>query len=468
MASKEETTLDNFLLCSICQQCLQKPKELPCKHMVCRDCIQNYILNNARDQGFDCPCCQKLITVSDSNRPLVEWADRMPTNFEMMNKLQEMNLDEEVICLKVCEICSGKLIEVSATKYCTKCNIFFCDECGNIHWLLNGSKCHIIAFLDRQEPLKRYSLLSCELNTIFNVRLKLCKISSGGDKLMTSDENSYDKVRCLVTSACFLDDGCVVIVDQGNKKLKLFDTCYHFLTAISMDAYDIVNIDHFLVALTCPNEKRVRFYNLQEHKFTETGDIETEDMCYGLCLMNDKIAVGCAGSVPKLKLFNKSGELHTIRIRSGTLTLKAPYYVTYISSKRYFYISDTESKCVKCIKTDGSIVWESQIKDVRGLATCRDYLFMARQDQSTVDIVSHEGKCLKSIISLKDGVHKPHAISVRIADDRILLLLSDDTDHVSVFTLEEPMLDDAVNAYHSRRKISDASISSDPMNWKKT
>ncbi|KAL3879484.1 hypothetical protein ACJMK2_031780 [Sinanodonta woodiana] len=469
MASKEQTNQNNSFVCSICQQCLREPKELSCKHVVCRDCIHNYILNNARDYGFDCPCCQKMIQVADTSRPLAEWVDNIPTSYELIHKLQKMNVDEGDLCLKFCEICSGNLYDVKATKHCIKCNSFFCDECGDIHGLLNGSKEHILAFLDRNEDFKSDPLLSCELNALFNVRRNISKICSSGDNVMMPGENVPDKVRCLVTGACFLDDGCVVIVDRGNRKLKLFDACYHFLIAISIDAYDVVNLGHFLVALTCPNEKRMRFYNLHEHEFIETGDIETEDMCYGLCLMNDKIAVGCVGSVPNLKIVDNNGGLRTIRIRSGTLTFKVPYYITYHSSKNYFYVSDAESKCVKCLEADGNIVWERHIKDARGLSICCDYLLMARQEQCTVDIVNNEGQYLKSIISMKDGVHKPHAISVRSADDRILLLLSDDTDLVSVFTLENPMLKQAVNEYqHNIIKTSDPSITSHLTNSKKT
>ncbi|KAK3577030.1 hypothetical protein CHS0354_003103 [Potamilus streckersoni] len=467
MASEEERTIDNFFVCAICEQCLQEPKELPCKHMACRDCLQNYILNNAQDQGFECPSCKKLIRVKEPNRPLVEWADKIPTNYELMNKLQKMNLDGRDKRVKFCEPCMGKFIEVLASRHCRKCDIYFCDNCGNMHWLLKGSDGHKIVYLDHIEAFKRDPLLSSELNVIFNVRHKP-KIGSGGNNLKTLSNDLYDEVRCLVTGACFLDDGCIVIVDQGNKKLKLFDTYYHFITAMSMDAYDIVHLGNFLVALTCPCEKMMRFYNLQEHKFIGTGDIETEDMCYGLCLMNDKIVVGCAGSVPNLKIIDENGELRTTQIQSGKFSLKIPYYVTYINSKSYFYVSDIDSKCAKCLKADGSIVWEREIKDARGLAVCRDYLLMARQDQITVDIVNHEGQCMKSIISVKDGVNKPHAICVKCYDDNISLLLSDDTDLVSVFTLEDPMLDRAMNAYHNRRKVSDASITSDSMKSKQT
>ncbi|KAL3879483.1 hypothetical protein ACJMK2_031779 [Sinanodonta woodiana] len=468
MASKEEKTIDNFFVCSICEQCLQEPKELPCKHLACRDCLLNYILNNAQDQGFTCPSCKMVIRVKDPSRPLVEWADKMPTNYELMSKLQKMNLDGRDKRVKFCQPCIGKFIDVLASRHCRKCDIYFCDNCGNTHWLLKGSDGHKIVYLDHIEAFKRDPLLSSELNAIFNVRHKKPKLSSGGDNPVTPSHDLYDEERCIVTGACFLDDGCIVIVDQGNKKLKLFDMYYHFITVISMDAYDIVSLGNFLVAVTCTCEKKMRFYNLQEHTFIETGDIDTEDMCYGLCLVNDSIIVGCKGNVPNLKIIDETGELHTIQIQSGKFSLKVPYYVTYDSSKNYFYVSDIESKCAKCIQTDGTIVWEREIKDARGLAVCRDYLLIARQEQVTVDIVNHEGKCMKSIVSIKDGVNKPHAICVKCYDDNILLLLSDDTDLVSVFTLEDPMLDHAVNAYHNRRKISDASITSDALNSQQT
>ncbi|KAH3827598.1 hypothetical protein DPMN_129537 [Dreissena polymorpha] len=136
----------------------------------CRSCLQSHCLRSATYTSFPCPLCSKPTVVKDQNTTLLGWVDSLPTNKtkeQQLEMLQAMNQLKKSQGL-TCSFCTSKWNTVTETKYCKSCKEYYCDECGNQHWLLRKTKEHRVYLTDDLFELKTDSLLRSSLNMFFN------------------------------------------------------------------------------------------------------------------------------------------------------------------------------------------------------------------------------------------------------------------------------------------------------------
>lgn len=120
---------ENFLLCSICTELLNEPKQLPCLHRYCRDCLLTFITESrkeSRDTKIKCPMCRQTCTIPK------DLADGFKTDFHMKSIIEFIQLQKtfEKGELKRCISCEQTK---SAKAYCFKCKHFLCDKCYVFH-----------------------------------------------------------------------------------------------------------------------------------------------------------------------------------------------------------------------------------------------------------------------------------------------------------------------------------------------
>ena len=97
---------------------------------------------------------------------------------------------------------------------------------------------------------------------------------------------------------------------------------------------------------------------------------------------------------------------------------------------------------LKCFTETGDIVWERTLTDIKGFAIYGTSLIVGRRSQHTVDILTMEGRCLKSIVGTEDNLSDVAYIAVEESvslDDR--LIVTDESELVRVFTLVDPSAD---------------------------
>ncbi|XP_076434681.1 uncharacterized protein LOC143274683 [Babylonia areolata] len=79
------TIQDEFLTCNICFEAYTRPKQLPCLHTFCLDCLSRYITQTVGHSGVlsvPCPICRRPCKPPDPDpRKLNQWADQFPDNF---------------------------------------------------------------------------------------------------------------------------------------------------------------------------------------------------------------------------------------------------------------------------------------------------------------------------------------------------------------------------------------------------
>ena len=56
--------LEKQVQCPICLETYRDPKALGCLHAYCRECIQQLLLKQQRDQELECPQCRSVVAVA--------------------------------------------------------------------------------------------------------------------------------------------------------------------------------------------------------------------------------------------------------------------------------------------------------------------------------------------------------------------------------------------------------------------
>ncbi|XP_071811368.1 uncharacterized protein [Apostichopus japonicus] len=115
---------DKFFECSICLDLFKEPKQLPCLHRFCKQCLEPLL--EGQVGTFECHLCKDVCNIPNNR------IDGFKTDFHMKSMLHFIQLqktfeNEEV---RVCVCCSKKL---KVTAYCFKCKDFLCVQCYQFH-----------------------------------------------------------------------------------------------------------------------------------------------------------------------------------------------------------------------------------------------------------------------------------------------------------------------------------------------
>lgn len=125
---------DNFFNCPICTERFKEPKILQCLHSFCKACLKTYIISHVTRQGkrigFLCPVCRQFQESFDPKKSFEEWADSLPTNFNLVCMME--NWPSEEVYNQRCFV-HGKPIEFSCKDHnediCSNCAIFDHKSC---------------------------------------------------------------------------------------------------------------------------------------------------------------------------------------------------------------------------------------------------------------------------------------------------------------------------------------------------
>ena len=148
--------------CSVCMQLYTNPKQLPCLHVFCLQCLNNLARTSARYGKIKCPLCQRDVAVPESGT-----LETLPNCFHMKNLLDILAIKECNNAKVTCENCERKSEEAA---YCFHCGKFWCNECMNAHNIFRENKDHRVLALkdfedkDFEDVLKRPVFCQKELH----------------------------------------------------------------------------------------------------------------------------------------------------------------------------------------------------------------------------------------------------------------------------------------------------------------
>ena len=162
--------------CSVCFHLFKEPKQLPCLHVFCLECLNGLAWTNAREGKIKCPICQIEVAVPDCGT-----METLPACFHLKNLLDILAIKECNTSKVTCGNCDNKSDEAS---YCFQCCKFWCKECLNAHSILRENKEHrVLALKDFKDEdfdavIKRPAFCSKDFHErkVLKFYCKVCQV----------------------------------------------------------------------------------------------------------------------------------------------------------------------------------------------------------------------------------------------------------------------------------------------------
>ena len=142
-----KTLLDNLhdeVSCSVCMCTFTDPKQLPCFHSYCLQCLNDIQRSSCVQGKITCPECRRQFQIPGSGNP-----SELPTNFRINSLLDVLTIKECTTSNVKCGNCDKRSAQ---TLYCFQCCSFWCEECILGHNIIRTNKEHkTLALKDFQE-----------------------------------------------------------------------------------------------------------------------------------------------------------------------------------------------------------------------------------------------------------------------------------------------------------------------------
>ncbi|XP_070831247.1 E3 ubiquitin/ISG15 ligase TRIM25-like [Chaetodon trifascialis] len=181
MEDAEKTKLEEMLTCPVCQDIFKDPRQLPCGHSMCMDCLEN-MMDHSSDMPFRCPDCRgyfgQVIEVQKSYA-LTYIAEDFRAN--------RKRRDEQTKSV-YCDCCLGK--KTLAIKTCLKCEVAMCQEHVRDHQELPVFTGHALVkplgdLLERKCPEHEDEVLRYYCNASRRYICNMCALESKQHSLAT-------------------------------------------------------------------------------------------------------------------------------------------------------------------------------------------------------------------------------------------------------------------------------------------
>ena len=171
---------------------------------------------------------------------------------------------------------------------------------------------------------------------------------------------SDDDKECFITGAAFLPNGCIFIVDQNNKKIKLYNSSCQFQTSVQLPSnpFSVCTIGKLPYAyVTFPNSNRVRKVECMKNDMKRTDTFHTVGKC--TAISSNKfgglaLAVNVGANQWQIQLLNSSGEVQK-RVHGEGLFLD-PQHIA-ITRDLNLVISDKGTNTLYYITPDGYVIF---------------------------------------------------------------------------------------------------------------
>ena len=205
-----KTLLDNLhdeVSCSVCMCTFTDPKQLPCLHSFCLQCLNDIQRSSGVHGKITCPECRKQFQIPGSGNP-----SELPTNFRINSLLDVLAIKECSTANVKCGNCNKRSAQ---TLYCFQCCSFWCEECILGHNIIRTNKEHkTLALKDFQDQ---------DIEAVLQ-RPAFCQ-----KKLHEKEELTFFCKDCKVA----ICNTCAVTLHDGHGKMLLQEAIDERKTQIS-------------------------------------------------------------------------------------------------------------------------------------------------------------------------------------------------------------------------------------------
>jgi hypothetical protein len=246
------------------------------------------------------------------------------------------------------------------------------------------------------------------------------------------DATSAMDDRCAeLTGGTFLPDDRLMLVDNANRKLKLFTPDGDLLCEFELSSapWDITCVPCGMAAVTLPSEKKVMLVSGMNDCITPVEQFNTSGKCYGIAYSYyaKDLVVACdtpGDGLATVKVISLSGdELRNIAIgENGLSIISRPSYVATNPFDADVYVSDECNNTIIGITTNGEIRFNhkhSYLKLPVGIAADNHgCIYVCGNGSCDIHQMTRDGQRIRL---LTDGLPHPRAIAFDPYGDRFLV-----------------------------------------------
>lgn len=251
---------------------------------------------------------------------------------------------------------------------------------------------------------------------------------------------SFDREKCCITGCEFLPNGKLLVCDNSNKKVKLFDRKFKFLSSHSLPSlpWDVAVVGQEKAVLTIPDRKQLQFVETHGRKLSLKNSVIMEKNCWGVASDMESIFVTCwSRDSSEILVLDSVGNPHRRISSVESIPFHTPWFIDCQNDT--MFVSDWGTYLVQYMDLKGNSISKYRNSYLVGpLGVTHDpdgNIYVCGRDSNTVHQISSDGQLQQIILKEKDGVKQPLNISHRTSDDR-LVLTSWMCDKITVYKLQ--------------------------------
>ncbi|XP_071151101.1 E3 ubiquitin-protein ligase TRIM71-like [Mytilus edulis] len=203
---------------------------------------------------------------------------------------------------------------------------------------------------------------------------------------------------------CLMDWRVIVVEMDGKVNLLTSDGKLQKQLHKPGGAWSVTQINQNTIALTYPDEKAIKIFNIENDTVTKVITLDKE--CWGLSFSNNSLAVGLIND--EIRIIDLEGNtLKSIQAESES-DLE---YLVYCNDRVIY--SDPDGKAVYCYDESGKQIWKytQDLEGPRGLCTdTYGNIIVADFESDRIVVISKDGKESKVLFSEEDELEYPKYI----------------------------------------------------------
>ncbi|XP_053402973.1 uncharacterized protein LOC128558139 [Mercenaria mercenaria] len=223
-----------------------------------------------------------------------------------------------------------------------------------------------------------------------------------------------DKTECDIVSACTLDDGTILLSDNGNNRLKRLDSSIFTVRDycdLPGQPWQVCAINKQQAAVCLPDKKEVRFISLT-NRMNLTNNITTDFVCNGLAYADGNLYI--SDSNTSVYIYTVSGKLleQFTKDQSGQNLFYDISSISVSVDGSRIYVADWKNGLI-VLDNSGRVVRrfnDSHFGACDSYITGRGSLLMCGQSSNNVLQFEQNGELIGEVVR-SDGRHfHPQAI----------------------------------------------------------
>ncbi|XP_053373255.1 uncharacterized protein LOC123532090 [Mercenaria mercenaria] len=283
-------------------------------------------------------------------------------------------------------------------------------------------------------------------NCIVEKRVEFCHNAVLEDKVDVKLPN--DKHPCRIFDACAVDKDQLIIVDQGNQKLKRIDRTYHVTDAYRLSGrpWGVCRTSSSEVAVTLFGTKMIQIISLGK-RIAVSKSIQVGEYCRGVCFHEGDLFVCCGGGdggsadegPGHIRVFDTSGIQTRLfqRNQFGENLFTCPLYITLSPDGLTLYVSD-DKKGLLTLNIQGEEeepIPDGRLKEVTSSCSLEQHLLIACGYQSHyILLIDYQNKVVQELLTQTCGIKFPTS-AVYLRHTNHLLVTCDSSTKLNIFKL---------------------------------